>query len=97
MSKKTNKVLGSSFVENHKDIAEDEAMEKITQCELTIRDLTDEKKNDDKLNAAKQIVKDLNNGYNSAINYEKAKIQFLLEQIEKIRADEVNPTSGLTE
>jgi len=96
MSKK-NKVLSSSFVENHQDINEDEAMEKITQCELTIRDLSEEKKNDDKLNAAKQIVKDLNNGYNSAINYEKAKIQFLLEQIEKIRANEVNPTSGLTE
>ena len=94
---KKNKVLSSSFVENHQDIAEDEAMEKITQCELTIRDLTEEKKNDDKLNAAKQIVKDLNNGYNSALNYEKAKIQFLLEQIEKIRANEVNPTSGLNE
>jgi len=97
MSKKTNKVLSSSFVENHQDISEDEAMEKITQCELTIRDLSEEKKNDDQLNAAKQIVKDLNNGYNSAINYEKAKIQFLLEQIEKIRANEVNPTSGLNE
>jgi len=97
MSKKVNKVLSSSFVENHQDITEDEAMEKITQCELTVRDLSEEKKNDDKLNAAKQIVKDLNNGYNSAINYEKAKIQFLLEQIEKIRANEVNHTSALAE
>lgn len=97
MSSKKNQVLSSSFVENHQDITEDEAMEKLTQCELTIRDLLEEKKNDDKLNAAKQIAKDLNAGYNSAVNYEKAKIQFLLEQIEKIRANQVNPTSGLAE
>jgi hypothetical protein len=89
----SNKVLSSSFVENNQDISEDEAMEKLTQCELTIRDLLEEKNNDDKLNAAKQIAKDLSAGYNSAVNYEKAKIQFLLEQIEAIRADEVNPTT----
>ena len=96
MSKK-NKVLSSSFVENNKGISEDEAYEKVIQCELTIKSLNEEKKNDDKLNAAKQIAKDLNAGYSSALAYEKAKIQFLLEEIEKIQANQVNPTSGLNE
>jgi hypothetical protein len=37
------------------------------------------------LEAAREIVKDLVSGFGSALKYEKAKIDFLLEQIENIR------------
>jgi len=84
---KAKQILSNSFVENHEDVTEDRALELIFSCETKIRDVKEERSNDDKLNAAKSIVKDLGNGYKSAIDYEKAKIQFLLEKVEEIRGD----------
>ena len=80
-----SKVLSKSFVENHQDICEDKAAELIVKAEQTIKSLKEEKNSDDKLAAAKEILRDLNAGYNSAINYEKAKINFLLEKINEIK------------
>ena len=91
---KAKKVLSKSFVENHEQVTEDQAADLIVESELQIRSLEEERSNDDKLNAAKQIVKDLGAGYSSAIKYEKAKISFLLEKIEEIQAGDVNPTGN---
>lgn len=91
---KANKVLSKSFVENHANISEDEAAAIIVKSEQTIRQLEEERQNDEKLSAAKQIVKDLSAGYSSAIKYEKAKISFLLEKIEEIQSGDVNPTGN---
>lgn len=91
---KAKKVLSKSFVENHEQVSEDQAADLIVQSELQIRSLEEERSNDDKLNAARQIVKDLGAGYSSAIKYEKAKISFLLEKIEEIQAGDVNPTGN---
>lgn len=83
MSKKNwEKVLSDSFVANNKDITEEEAKNKLIQCQFAIKDINYEKENDDQLNAAKEIVKELNAGYSSAITHEKAKIEFLLEVIQ---------------
>ncbi len=94
-SGKAKKVLSESFVENHADVPEDEAQALVVKSLQKIKVLEEEKKSDAKLTAATQIKKDLEAGYGSAIQYEKAKISFLLEKIEEIQADEVNPTSGL--
>ena len=53
--------------------------------------MLEEKEGHTELQAAKEIVKDLNAGFSSAIKYEKAKIEFLLEQIEARR----NAAAGL--
>lgn len=96
MSKQSvRKKLSQSFVENHESVTEDAAADLIVQSELKIREITEERQADDKLIAAKQIVSDLNSAYKSAISYEKAKIQFLLEKLEEIKSGEVNPTSGV--
>lgn len=96
MAKKDpKKVLSKSFVDNHQDINEDEALDLLYSANKQIKELNEEMEGDDQLNAAKQIVKDLTKGYTSAINYEKAKIAYLIERVEEIRANEVNPTSGL--
>lgn len=97
MSKKKDpkKKLSSTFVDNHRDISEDEALDLLYSANKTVKDLSEEMEADEKLNAAKQIVKDLTKGYTAAISYEKAKIDFILERIDEIRANEVNPTSGL--
>ena len=81
----TRKILSESFVENHENVSEDEASELIVQCEQKINELQEERKNDENLAKAKQIVQDLNKGYSSAISHERAKIQFLLEKIEELQ------------
>lgn len=86
MSKKNwEKVLSDSFVANNKDLTEEEAKNRLIQSQFAIKEINFEKENDAQLNAAKEIVKDLNAGYGSAIKHEKAKIEFLLEVIENSR------------
>ena len=87
-------VLSKSFIDNNSNVNEDQAMEMIVRATQKIKELEDERHGDDKLNAAKQITKDLNAGYTSAIKYERAKIAFLLEKLEEIQSGDVNPTSS---
>lgn len=87
-------VLSKSFIDNNSNVNEDQAMEMIVRATQKIKELEDERSNDDKLNAAKQIAKDLSAGYTSAIKYERAKIAFLLEKLEEIQSGDVNSTSS---
>ena len=97
MAKDFKKTLGKAFVENNADINEDEAADAIVRSEMTIRNLEEEMNNHDQLQAARQIVKDLEGSYKATIKYERAKIGFLLDKIEEIQNNEVNPTSGLAD
>lgn len=90
----SNKTLSKSFVDNHEDISEDAAGELIVSSTQKIKEIEQERDADEKLTAARQIVKDISSAYTSAIKYEKAKINFLLEKIEEIQGGEVNPSSG---
>jgi glucose-6-phosphate-specific signal transduction histidine kinase len=89
------KTLSQSFVDNHENVSEDVAGELIVKAEQKIKAIKEERAADEKLAQAKQITKDLNSAYTAAIKYENAKIAFLLEKIEEIQNDEVNPTSSL--
>ena len=89
------KVLSKSFVDNHENINEDTASQLIVSSEQKIRQIKEERVADEKLAAARQIVKDLNSAYSAAIKYEQAKIDFLVEKINEIQNNEVNPSSGL--
>lgn len=86
--------LSQSFVENASELNEDEATALLVESEQKIRAIKEEQAADEKLTAAKNIVKDLSAGYNSARNYEKAKISFLLDKIQEIQDGNVNPHSG---
>lgn len=90
------KILSESFVENHSEVSEDQAQALVVKSLQQIKQLEEERESDDKLAAARQVKKDLEAGYSSAIQYEKAKISFLLDKIEEIQANEVNPTSSLS-
>jgi hypothetical protein len=92
---KASSILSKAFVENHASISEDEAEHLIARAEQKIKALKEEQSTDEKLTAAKQIVKDLNSGYSSVIKVERAKIDFLLSKIQEIDSGEINPTSGL--
>ena len=100
MSKKKNweKILSDSFVSNNKDLTEEEAKNKLIQSQFAIKQIAYEKENDDQLNAAKEIVKELNAGYGAASKHEKAKIEFLLEVIEgrRIAKAQMNGTQLTT-
>ena len=88
------KGLSKSFMDNHEDINEDAAGQLIVEATKKVREIEQEREADEKLTAAKQIVKDINSAYTSAIKYEKSKINFLLEKIAEIQDGEVNPSSG---
>lgn len=83
-------VLSETFIKDADEISEDGAMEAIVKASIEIKDLEEEKDNDDQLNAAKVIVKDLNSGYTAAIRHNKAKIRHLIGKIEEIQ-EGVNP------
>lgn len=89
-----NKTLSKSFIDNHENIDEDTAGALIVASTQKIREVEEEREADEKLAAAKQIVKDMNGAYSSLIKYERAKINFLLEKISEIQNGEVNPDSG---
>lgn len=87
MSKvKWEKVLTESWVAQNKGLSEEEAKSQLIDSEFEIKAALAEKEGHEQLQAAKEIVKDLNAGFSSAIKYEKAKIEFLLEEIEARRA-----------
>lgn len=86
MSKKWEKILSETFVSNNINLSEEEAKTKLIDAQFQAKSILNDKEDDSQLNAAKEIVKDLNAGYNSALAVEKAKIEFLLEVIEKRRA-----------
>lgn len=88
------KTLSKAFVDNHEDVNEDQAMELIVSAEQKIKEIKEERSADEKLTAAKQIVKDINLAYSSALRYEEAKIQFLLSKLEEIQSGTVNPHSS---
>jgi len=88
------KALNKSFVDNNENVNEDYAGEQIVVSTQKIREIEQERDADEKLAAGKQIVKDINSAYTSAIKYERAKINFFLEKIQEIQDGEVNPSSG---
>lgn len=88
---KWEKVLTESWVNQNSSLSEEDAKIKLIESEFEIRNALQEKEGHEQLQAAKEIVKDLNAGFSSAIKYEKAKIEFLLEQIEARR----NSAAGL--
>jgi hypothetical protein len=90
--KKTSweKVLTESWVANRKNLSEEDAEKELVSAEFEIKQLLHDKESNEQLKAAKEIVSDLNAGFSSAIKYEKAKIDFLLEQIENARVKNKN-------
>jgi hypothetical protein len=90
----TKKALSKSFVDNNENINEDFAGEQIVLAVQKVREIEQERDADEKLQTGKQIVKDINSAYTSAIKYERAKINFFLEKITEIQDGEVNPSSG---
>jgi len=85
---KASSILNETFIENHKEVSEDEAANLIVRAEMKIRTLDEEMALDEELIAATQIVKMLKGAYTDATKYERAKIAHLLKKIDEIHAFE---------
>lgn len=86
--------LSKSFVDNNENVNEDFAGQEIVKSNQKIKEIEEERDADEKLQAAKQIVKDINSAYTSAIKYERAKINFFLEKIKEIQDGDVNSSGN---
>jgi len=78
--------LGEAFEANYKDVSEDQADELIVESIKKIKEIRNEKKNDNKLNALKEQMKVLSSAYNEATKHENRKVNFFLEKKEEIVA-----------
>jgi hypothetical protein len=81
---KADQILSKSFVDSVKDLSEDDLRDLVVQCQKNIRKIKLEKKNDGRLQAAKDMVKDLSAAYSSAVSHEESKTSFLMEKLEEI-------------
>lgn len=79
---KAKQILSQTFMESCEDLTESQIADMVVKAEQRIKEIKHEQECDEKLSAAKQIVKDLNSGYSSVIKHEKARIDFLLGRLE---------------
>jgi hypothetical protein len=83
--KKWEKILSETYVSANLNLTEEEAKNKLIEAQFAIKQINQEKEDDEQLNSAKEIAKELGAGYSAAAKHEKAKVEFLLEIIEKKR------------
>jgi len=76
------KRLNPEFVEAVNAMDEENIKQRILTCEGNLYEITAAKKSDEKLNAAKEIVKDMSAPYNESKAQEQAKIQFCIFTLE---------------
>lgn len=79
---KAKQILSKTFMESCEELAEDQIESMIVKAEQRIKEIKQEQEADEKLQAAKSIIKDLNAGYTSVIKHERARIDFLLGKLE---------------
>ena len=94
-----SKHLNSTFVEENANVNEENAVRLIVEATQEIASLKSQMKGDERLDAAKQIVKDLRESYTSSIKYAQAKVKYLLDKLEDLEdeGENANPNSSLNE
>lgn len=80
--KKWEKILSETYVSTNISLSEEEAKNKLIEAQFAIKQINQEKEDDQQLSSAREIVKELGAGYSAASKHEKAKVEFLLEIIE---------------
>ena len=76
------KKLPETFVETAESMKEEDIRKQIVQCEGNISTVEKAKEDDEKLNGAKSLVKDLAAPYNETKACENAKIRYLIYVLE---------------
>lgn len=81
--KKILKNLPTGFADEAAGMSDDGLRQAILQSEVNIAEVERTQKQDDKLNGAKEIVKDLSGGYNDAKKAQRAKIAYCLHVLDE--------------
>lgn len=76
------KKLSPEFVDAVNAMSEEEIKARVLTCEGNLYEITAAKANDEKLNAAKELAKDLSKPYAESKASENAKIQFCIFTLE---------------
>ena len=84
---KAKDLVTSTFLDSCNDFDENEIANRIVEAEQIKKELKIEQESHEELQAAKQIVKDLNSSFRAATQYEDAKIQVLLAKLEELQAN----------
>lgn len=77
------KKLPTGYAEEADRMSDTKLKAEIIQAETNIRNIKAEQAGDEKLNGAKEIVKDLNSPYNDAVKAQRAKIEYALHLMEQ--------------
>ncbi len=85
---KARSVLSQTFIDSCAELTEEQVADMVVKAEQRIKEIKHEQECDEKLSAAKSIIKDLNSGYSSVIKHERARIDFLLGKLEESEEDE---------
>lgn len=75
--------LDEEFVVEVNSMANDKVKDLIVNLNKEVEDLQDQKKNDPKIKALSEDLKDLRGGYNDVLKPKKTKIQYLLLLLEE--------------
>lgn len=80
---KLTKKLPDSFLDDVKVADEKSLRDKIVQLSKEVEDCDEEKKNDSKLNALKEQLKDLNGGYKDARKDRTDRLKYIILTLEE--------------
>jgi hypothetical protein len=72
----------TGYVEECAAKTEEDLRADIIEAEARIREVVSEREKDEKLNGAKELVKDLSSGYNDAVKAQRAKIAYALHVLD---------------
>ena len=91
---KARTILDQTFVEDANDMNEDELAHQVIKSLIKKKGLQEELNSDERLQAAKQLVKDLEGSYKDAMKMADAKVAYLLDKIKEIQ-EGVNPNASV--
>lgn len=81
--RKLMKALPTGFAETVAQMSGDDMRSAMILANTRVREIVREKEGDEKLEAARNLVKDLNEPYADALKAQRAKIDYLLWQLEE--------------
>lgn len=92
---KARTLLDQTFIEDVNDMNEDELASQVIRALIKKKNLTEEMVGDERIQAAKQLVKDLESGYKDSMKMYDAKVGYILDKIKEIQEGNANPHASV--
>lgn len=81
---KAKQLLSESYVSEMESLSREQLANALVDCEKQLAYVKERFDADEKLTAAKEVVKDLSEGYRAALKYESAKIKAIIDRIKEL-------------